>query len=283
LAKRDKEQKKQILEYAEETTVKQAAEKFGVPEGTVKRWRSEQRTKGEPNQKANRTKKRTEPKNEPNQKHNKVIESEDKLSDIEQLEKIEAELLLEKNISIEREEPVERYESLFPGITHNKKRAFLAAFAEVGTVTRAAEISGVCRKSHTNWLKSDSDYADAFALAEQQACDRLEQEARRRAVEGVDKPVYQRGVKVGVVREYSDTLLIFLMKGAMPEKYKDRVSQEFSGRLDHNNVSLAGLTVAELRALAFEQQPNGVITGRGIEIRLEKEKPSINTGLEIEV
>ena len=233
--------------------------------------------------KANRTKKRTEPKNEPNQKHNKVIESEDKLSDIEQLEKIEAELLLEKNISIEREEPVERYESLFPGITHNKKRAFLAAFAEVGTVTRAAEISGVCRKSHTNWLKSDSDYADAFALAEQQACDRLEQEARRRAVEGVDKPVYQRGVKVGVVREYSDTLLIFLMKGAMPEKYKDRVSQEFSGRLDHNNVSLAGLTVAELRALAFEQQPNGVITGRGIEIRLEKEKPSINTGLEIEV
>ena len=119
----------------------------------------------------------------------------------------------------------------FPEISHPKKKAFLAAFAEVGTITKAAEMAGINRRSHTNWLNNPKDgpaYAEAFEAAGQQACDRLEQEARRRAIEGVKKPVFQGGKKVGVVQEYSDTLLIFLMKGAMPERYKDRVHSEVS-------------------------------------------------------
>ena len=44
-------------------------------------------------------------------------------------------------------------------------------------------------------------------------CDALEAEARRRAVEGVRKPVFYQGVICGWVGEYSDTLLIFLLKG----------------------------------------------------------------------
>ena len=58
----------------------------------------------------------------------------------------------------------------------------------------------------------------------------LEDEAIRRAKDGVrEKPVYQGGKLVGHVQEYSDTLLIFLLKGARPEKYRDRVQQELSG------------------------------------------------------
>lgn len=109
-----------------------------------------------------------------------------------------------------------------------KKKAFLAAFAEVGNITRAAELAGVSRAMHYDWLRDDPDYPALFQAADQQACDRLEQEARRRAVEGTLKPVFQGGKKVGVVQEYSDTLLIFLMKGAMPERYKDRVHSEVS-------------------------------------------------------
>lgn len=66
MARWTKEQKQEVLAYAETATIREAAEKFGVPEGTIKRWRSEQRRKNEPNPKsepkANRTKKRTEPK-----------------------------------------------------------------------------------------------------------------------------------------------------------------------------------------------------------------------------
>jgi hypothetical protein len=43
-------------------------------------------------------------------------------------------------------------------------------------------------------------------------------------VEGVDKPVYQGGVLVGYVREYSDQLLVTLLKAHRPEKFRDNVA-----------------------------------------------------------
>jgi hypothetical protein len=54
------------------------------------------------------------------------------------------------------------------------------------------------------------------------AADRLEAEAFRRAVRGVDRPVVYRGERVGTVHEFSDALLMFLLKAARPEKYRDR-------------------------------------------------------------
>lgn len=107
--------------------------------------------------------------------------------------------------------------------TQAKKLAFLTAFAELGTITHAARAAGIERRSHYDWLESDPAYPSAFAEAQHQANDALVREARRRAVEGVDKPVYQGKELVGLIREYSDTLLIFLLKGALPDVYRDRV------------------------------------------------------------
>jgi hypothetical protein len=46
-----------------------------------------------------------------------------------------------------------------------------------------------------------------------------EAEAWRRAVEGVERPIVSGGKVVTTVREYSDALLIFLLKGRRPAKY----------------------------------------------------------------
>ena len=54
----------------------------------------------------------------------------------------------------------------------------------------------------------------------------LEDEARRRALQGVEKPVFREGRQVGTVTEYSDTLLIFLLKARRPEKFRDRARFE---------------------------------------------------------
>ena len=118
----------------------------------------------------------------------------------------------------------------FQKITRPKKRAFLAAYAEVGNVSQAAKIAGIDRQTHYDWKRNDPDYAEAFQHAEEMAADRLEQEARRRAVEGVPEPVFYQGRQVGTVRKYSDSLLMFLLKGAKPEKYMERVDQRVSGR-----------------------------------------------------
>lgn len=56
----------------------------------------------------------------------------------------------------------------------------------------------------------------------------LEAEAVRRAYEGVDEPVFYQGSECGEVRKYSDTLLMFLLKGMMPNKYRERVDQTLS-------------------------------------------------------
>lgn len=111
-----------------------------------------------------------------------------------------------------------------------QKKEFLAGFAEHGTVTAAAKMAGCGRRTVYDWLARDAEFRAAFAEAEQQAVDSLEREAYRRALEGTDEPVYQGGKKVGVIRKYSDTLLIFLLKGNRPTKYRERVDVTFQAR-----------------------------------------------------
>jgi hypothetical protein len=128
-----------------------------------------------------------------------------------------------------------------------KKEAFLAALAKLGNVSDAARKAKVPRRTVYNWREDDPDFAEAWAEAEDIAVDALEAEARRRALKGTLKPVYQGGKRVGSVREYSDTLTIFLLKGARPEKYADRVKNEHTGK-DGGPIEIAQLTPEERRA-----------------------------------
>lgn len=77
--------------------------------------------------------------------------------------------------------------------------------------------------------KDDPDFAQDWADALDTAADVMEHEAFRRAVKGTIKPVYQNGKLVGSIKEYSDTLLIFLLKAARPEKYRERTETRHTG------------------------------------------------------
>ena len=112
---------------------------------------------------------------------------------------------------------------------YKHQKAFLAAYAECGNITLAAKMAKIDRTQHYRWL-ADPEYAEQFQAAEEQAVEMLEKEARRRAVEGLKKknsikrkPIIdpETGEQY-VEHEYSDSLLIFLLKGARPEKYRDR-------------------------------------------------------------
>lgn len=122
--------------------------------------------------------------------------------------------------------------------TVRQKKAFLAAYAENGNLTRAAAAAKMSRQSHYNWLK-DPEYAAAFADAKDEAVDMLEEEARRRARDGVRKYKFHSQSGTPLLHpatgepyyelDYSDTLLIFLLKGARPEVYRERYSHEHLG------------------------------------------------------
>lgn len=107
-------------------------------------------------------------------------------------------------------------------ISRLSKARFLAAFSRLGNITAAAEKARVSRRIVPHWREHDPAFSAAFDQAAVEATDRLEAEARRRAVDGVDEPVFHRGEEVATVKKYSDLLLIFLLKGALPSKYRER-------------------------------------------------------------
>ena len=113
--------------------------------------------------------------------------------------------------------------------TAQRKKAFLERLVTHGNVRRACRESGAPPTSVYEWKDRDPRFAAAFLEAEAQSIGHLEDEAQRRAVEGVDKPIYQGGKQVGVTRQYSDTLLIFLMKARHPGKYRETFQHQHTG------------------------------------------------------
>ncbi len=99
----------------------------------------------------------------------------------------------------------------------------------MGNVTRAAQASGIDRNTAYAAKDNDPKFAADWADAEKGALDTLEAEAYRRAVEGVQKPVFYQGEECGLVREYSDMLLTTLLKARAPEKYRENAKVEHSG------------------------------------------------------
>lgn len=104
-------------------------------------------------------------------------------------------------------------------LTPEKKLAFLAALSATCSVTRACEAVGISRQTAYEWRELDIQFSRQWEEAKLIGAEALEDEMVRRAKEGYDQPVYYKGQAVGTIRKYSDTLLIFALKGAMPYKY----------------------------------------------------------------
>lgn len=111
----------------------------------------------------------------------------------------------------------------------DRQARFLMAFMRLGRVTKAAEEAKISRETHYDWMRSDPTYAAEFRKAEEVVTGQMEDEAYRRAVEGTLKPVTIAGVRVDV-NEFSDTLLIFLLKARRPDKYREHFSHEHTGK-----------------------------------------------------
>ncbi len=124
---------------------------------------------------------------------------------------------------------------------------FLQALADTGSVVRAVAVAKVARSYAYEIRTAEPSFAAAWKEAEEIGVELMEAEARRRAVEGCLKPVFQGGKRVGEVLEYSDTLLIFLLKAHRPEKYRERSQVEHTGK-DGGPIRYADATDADLDA-----------------------------------
>lgn len=101
------------------------------------------------------------------------------------------------------------------------KKRFLETLANTGNIRISANAAGI----HKSWLyilrERHPEFAQQWDDAIDDSLDILEAEGWRRAVKGNEKPIFHKGEQIATVREYSDTLLIFFLKGGRPEKYRD--------------------------------------------------------------
>lgn len=112
--------------------------------------------------------------------------------------------------------------------TDEKDAKFLEGLAAGLPVGKACELAGYVRRTVYDWRREDEAFAQAWADADEAAVERMEAEADRRAVEGTRKPVFYQGQICGEIAEFSDTLLMFRLKGKRPDIYRERI--------EHGNI-----------------------------------------------
>jgi terminase small subunit-like protein len=139
-------------------------------------------------------------------------------------------------------------------VTPKKTQRFLELVAEGYTVNHAAKAVGISRMAPYRLRDRNPKFAQKLAEAMEAGSDVMEDEVRRRAVEGTQKPVFYQGAVCGHIREYSDTLLIFALKARRPQKYREVVSQ-------HNyNYDLTHATDEQLNRISAGEDPSVVLS-----------------------
>lgn len=106
---------------------------------------------------------------------------------------------------------------------------FLAAVLEGMHVRDASHEAGVDVSQPYRRRLSDQEFALAWKEARTIGLEAFEEEAGRRAYHGTLKPVFYRGRRCGSLREYSDTLLMFLLRAQKPATYRETQKHEHSG------------------------------------------------------
>lgn len=144
---------------------------------------------------------------------------------------------------------------------------FIEAYLECGIIRDAClavTVGGKAlnRNRPGEWARDDPEFRERYIAAREEVNDKIEKEIYRRAVLGWDEPVYQGGKQVGVIHKYDSTLLIFLAKANMPDRYRDKFEGVNLGGVLNLAIAgdgviraIAGLSEEELERLAERGKP----------------------------
>ena len=124
-------------------------------------------------------------------------------------------------------------------------RTFLRVLEKSGRVTKAAEIAGRTRGAFRAKKRRDPIFSDLWDKALKHRAELFEDEAIRRAVNGVRKDIYYKGEVCGSEKVYSDALLSKLLEGNMPQKYRQNHKIELDAKMAVATLVLPATTSAE--------------------------------------
>ncbi len=126
---------------------------------------------------------------------------------------------------------------------------FFARLAEFANVSKACVAANLSRDHVYDVRRANKEFARRWDEAFDIGYDAMEEEAQRRAYEGVDKPIYKNGFLVDVVKETSDSLMMFLLKGRRRRVFGDK--QEIN--VNRSDAPYAKMTDEEIDELINTQ------------------------------
>jgi hypothetical protein len=136
-----------------------------------------------------------------------------------------------------------------------KQHRFTKAYAACASIKAAARAAGIRHGVHYEWMRTNALYRQSFEAVQEEAAQALEDEAVRRAHEGVRRLVLHAGRPVRhnhrplYETEYSDSLLILLLKRFRPNLYRERTIVEHSGAIEIvERMQAARRRLLEMRA-----------------------------------
>jgi len=154
---------------------------------------------------------------------------------------------------------------------------YLAALG--GNLWRAAEAAKVTRRVVYDALEREPMFKAAFDQAVREGTEMAEAELIRRAVDGVDEPVYQQGRLCGFIRKFDSNLLMFLLRSRDP-KYKDKGADIWNVDLRSMNVQW---TREDLKAIEAGEPFSQVLVKRlaremvQAQQQIDRQSPAIET------
>lgn len=111
----------------------------------------------------------------------------------------------------------------------DRRAIFLENLSKTGRWYESAKVADISYQCVKDTIKRDSSFESLTKLAEGEYKNLLHREAQRRAVEGVEDPVFYEGKIVGYRQKFSDRLLEIMLKRHDPA-FKDSLS--VSGGID---------------------------------------------------
>jgi hypothetical protein len=142
-----------------------------------------------------------------------------------------------------------------PAGTEDWAPAFLGALLQGDHVRDSALVAGVHVSVPYERRKHNAEFAAAWKEAQDIGTEALEAEATRRAFHGTLKPVFHKGEECGYIREYSDRLIEFLLRGRKPEVYREKFQHEHSGR------DGAPIPISVVRFLGHDDPDKAAVAG----------------------
>ncbi|MFC4293053.1 hypothetical protein ACFOWX_11570 [Sphingorhabdus arenilitoris] len=175
--------------------------------------------------------------------------------------------------------PVPRKRSRADGWSAARQREFIAALADCGIVSAAAERVGMNRISAYRLRDADGaeEFAEAWDKAQNCGFARLQDIAMDRAVNGVAVPHYYKGEKVGETRWYDNRLLTFLLRQTQSRRFGPfAADMDFTEHLAETEKAKARQNAAAIQKLRGAMDSYDKMIQQEYDLPAEERSPELN-------